>query len=311
MPASPRVRNTNRVVLDSYRGADGIKTGLHQLPLASTSWPRPNAARCGSSRPCLAASLRPPGATKRIMELLDLGFAQAPARATVRRPSLPVYGPDDDDGPVGNIARASGLVSRSIRPLQRPGAVPRPLVAAAPPPELVSASRAGRRRRADHGPKPRRGNRVRGPGRSSGRDSSAGARSRDGRSTRQPASARGPRPHPWQRALLSLRQNLWPRAVSRLRRQRPKRQALPPSRAAAPGRSATAEPGRSCRTRGRHPCLVGRQSPLRRVAWRTTLAPRGRALLLRTALKRDPEPSTRRCGRSCSAAVASRRGFRG
>lgn len=131
-----RVRNTNRVVLDSYRGADGIKTGytnaagFNLVASAERGTVRIIATVFGGQ----SAAWR----NQRIMELLDLGFAQAPARATVRRPSLPVYGPDDDDGPVGNIARASGLVSRSIRPLQRPGAVPA-LVAAAPPPELVSA----------------------------------------------------------------------------------------------------------------------------------------------------------------------------
>jgi D-alanyl-D-alanine carboxypeptidase len=68
-----------------------------------------------------------------------MGFARAPANATVRRPSLPVYqdGPDDD-APAGRVVRPSGLVSRSLRPLPRPGPVPT-LLQPDPDPILVAA----------------------------------------------------------------------------------------------------------------------------------------------------------------------------
>jgi D-alanyl-D-alanine carboxypeptidase len=133
-----RIRNTNRAVLDAYRGADGIKTGYTRAAgfnlVASAE--RGNVRIIATVFGGQSAAWR----NQRIMELLDLGFAQAPARATERRPSLPVYDNDGDpDGPIGQVTRPSGLVSRSIRPLQRPGAVPA-LVASAPPaPELLQA----------------------------------------------------------------------------------------------------------------------------------------------------------------------------
>ncbi len=130
-----RVRNTNRVVLDSYRGADGIKTGYTRAAgfnlVASAE--RGNVRIIATVFGGQSAAWR----NQRIMELLDMGFARAPAQATVRRPALPVYQNDgDDDGPVGEIARASGLVTRSIRPLPRPGAVPE---LSEPAPDLVAA----------------------------------------------------------------------------------------------------------------------------------------------------------------------------
>ncbi len=133
-----RVRNTNRAVLDAYRGADGIKTGytraagFNLVASAERGGVRVIATVFGGQ----SAAWR----NQRIMELMDLGFAEAPARATERRPSLPVYDNDGDhDGPVGAITLTSGLVTRSLRPLPRPGAVPA-LVASAPPePALLAA----------------------------------------------------------------------------------------------------------------------------------------------------------------------------
>jgi D-alanyl-D-alanine carboxypeptidase len=133
-----RIRNTNRAVLDAYRGADGIKTGYTRAAgfnlVASAE--RGNVRIIATVFGGQSAAWR----NQRIMELLDLGFAQAPSRATERRPSLPVYDNDGDpDGPIGQVTRPSGLVSRSIRPLQRPGAAPA-LVASAPPAaELLQA----------------------------------------------------------------------------------------------------------------------------------------------------------------------------
>lgn len=131
-----RVRNTNRAVLDAYRGADGIKTGytraagFNLVASAERGDVRVIATVFGGQ----SAAWR----NQRIMELMDLGFAQAPARAAVRRPALPVYTPGDDDAPAGRETRPSGLVSRSLRPLPRPGAAPT-LVASAPAPELLAA----------------------------------------------------------------------------------------------------------------------------------------------------------------------------
>jgi D-alanyl-D-alanine carboxypeptidase len=69
------------------------------------------------------------------MELMDLGFASAPARATVRRPALPVYGPNQGSGTAGSAA-SPGLISQSLRPLPRPGATAAPRT---PEPALLAA----------------------------------------------------------------------------------------------------------------------------------------------------------------------------
>lgn len=133
-----RVQNTNRALLNAYRGADGIKTGFTN----AAGFNLVASAERGSVRIIATVFGGQSGAwrNQRIMELLDLGFAEAPAQATVRRPALPVYQNDGGgDGPVGEIARASGLVSRSIRPLPRPGAQP---ALAAPEPDLVAAIEA-------------------------------------------------------------------------------------------------------------------------------------------------------------------------
>lgn len=132
-----RVRNTNRAVLDSYRGADGIKTGYTR----AAGFNLVASAERGNVRIIATVFGGQSGAwrNQRIMELLDMGFARAPANATVRRPSLPVYqdGPDDE-APAGRVVRPSGLVSRSLRPLPRPGPVPT-LLQPDPDPILVAA----------------------------------------------------------------------------------------------------------------------------------------------------------------------------
>ena len=130
-----RVRNTNRAVLDAYRGADGIKTGYTRAAgfnlVASAE--RGNVRIIATVFGGQSAAWR----NQRIMELLDMGFARAPARATVRQPALPQY-QNDDDAPAGQVTRPNGLVSRSLRPLPRPGPAP-VLVARAPEPALLAA----------------------------------------------------------------------------------------------------------------------------------------------------------------------------
>jgi D-alanyl-D-alanine carboxypeptidase len=113
------VRNTNRHLLNAYRGADGIKTGYTR----AAGFNLVASAERGSVR-ILATVFGGRSAAwrnQRIMELFDMGFARAPATATVRRPELPSYDGTGDDGPFGRATRATGLVSRSVRPLPRPG----------------------------------------------------------------------------------------------------------------------------------------------------------------------------------------------
>jgi D-alanyl-D-alanine carboxypeptidase len=129
------VRNTNRALLNAYRGADGIKTGytraagFNLVASAERGGVRVLATVFGGR----SAAWR----NQRIMELFDMGFARAPATARVRQPDLPSYeGGGDDDGPFGRAERVRGLVSRSIRPQQRPGPV---APASEPAPELLAA----------------------------------------------------------------------------------------------------------------------------------------------------------------------------
>lgn len=112
------VPNTNRQVLNNYRGADGIKTGytrpagFNLTASAERDGVRILATVFGGSS---AASRN-----ERIMALLDLGFDQAPSHAPTDRPSLPHYGDDSLGGTQGRVLRLSGAVSTSPRPVLRP-----------------------------------------------------------------------------------------------------------------------------------------------------------------------------------------------
>jgi D-alanyl-D-alanine carboxypeptidase len=108
------VRNTNRALLNAYRGADGIKTGytraagFNLVASAERDDVRVLATVFGGR----SAAWR----NQRIMELFDMGFDLAPRAAAVRRPSLPVY----EGLPASRVVRPSGAVTRSLRPLPRP-----------------------------------------------------------------------------------------------------------------------------------------------------------------------------------------------
>jgi len=109
------VRNTNRRFLDAYRGADGIKTGYTR----AAGYNLVASAERGNVRiiATVFGGRSSASRNERIMELLDMGFARAPAQAQVRRPELPVYG---NDGRAGRTTRTTGLVTSSLRPLPRP-----------------------------------------------------------------------------------------------------------------------------------------------------------------------------------------------
>ena len=110
------VRNTNRRFLDAYRGADGIKTGYTR----AAGYNLVASAERGNVRiiATVFGGRSSASRNERIMELLDMGFARAPANATVRRPDLPAYG--EDDGRAGQTVRPNGLVTSSLRPVPRP-----------------------------------------------------------------------------------------------------------------------------------------------------------------------------------------------
>ncbi len=134
-----RVRNTNRALLDAYRGADGIKTGFTR----AAGFNLVASAERGNVR--VIATVFGGQSTawrnQRIKELMDLGFERAPANATVRRPAMPVYGPEETPrNPAGTAVVVSGLVSQSLRPMPRPGAAP--ALVAPPNPGLAAAIEA-------------------------------------------------------------------------------------------------------------------------------------------------------------------------
>jgi D-alanyl-D-alanine carboxypeptidase len=111
------VRNTNRRFLDAYRGADGIKTGYTR----AAGFNLVASAERGQERIIATVFGGQSTASRnaRIIELLDMGFARAPTRATIRRPALPVYnGPDTDS--IQGTAPAALAVATSQRPSLRP-----------------------------------------------------------------------------------------------------------------------------------------------------------------------------------------------
>lgn len=106
------VRNTNRRLLNSYRGADGIKTGYTN----AAGFNLVASAERGQERIIATVFGGRSSATrnKRVAELLDMGFSRAPSRASVRKPVLPNY---------DNLPSGSRLaVLHSPRPKHRPDA---------------------------------------------------------------------------------------------------------------------------------------------------------------------------------------------
>ena len=123
------VRNTNRAFLSAYGGADGIKTGYTR----AAGFNLVASAHRGDVR--IIATVFGGQSTawrnQRVSELLDMGFARAPAHAELRLAGFPVYsggpggggsGParDYERGPVARTIRPSGIVARSLVPQPRP-----------------------------------------------------------------------------------------------------------------------------------------------------------------------------------------------
>ncbi len=125
-----QVRNTNRAVLNTYRGADGIKTGYTR----AAGFNLVASAQRGEERiiATVFGGRSSAWRNQRVMELLDMGFERAPTSVALRTPALPTY-----DGLPEVVAGTSGAppgqraVTRSMRPIMRPGA--------SPDPELMSA----------------------------------------------------------------------------------------------------------------------------------------------------------------------------
>ncbi len=120
-----RVAHTNRRLLNSYRGADGIKTGYTR----AAGFNLVASAQRGQER--IIATVFGGSSTgarnARIKELLDMGFDRAPSNATISRPTAPSANTlvSDSGRPAtrsgaGKTIRVNGLVSASLRPIARP-----------------------------------------------------------------------------------------------------------------------------------------------------------------------------------------------
>lgn len=148
------VSHTNRRLLASYRGADGIKTGYTR----AAGFNLVASAERGNERVIATVFGGRSTATRneRVAELLDMGFNRAPSQKKLRRPGRPAYQGGGRDGgsepqrapePVivagsqsptntrgKSIRVVAAAVTQSLRPTARPGsattAATQPVIAA-------------------------------------------------------------------------------------------------------------------------------------------------------------------------------------
>jgi len=127
------VRHTNRRWLDSYPGADGIKTGYTN----AAGFNLVASAQRGQERiiATVFGGTSTAARNKQISELMDIGFNRAPNTATIDRPELVASaasaqeavqgnsGPATNGG-AGKTVRVTGKVSQSPRPQTRPAQEP-------------------------------------------------------------------------------------------------------------------------------------------------------------------------------------------
>ena len=110
------VRNTNRRLLNAYKGADGIKTGFTR----AAGFNLVASAERGGKRviATVFGGRSVASRNQRVAELLDMGFSRSPNRVAVKKPRRPAL-----DLPASIVAQ-SGRVVRSSRPPLRPIVAP-------------------------------------------------------------------------------------------------------------------------------------------------------------------------------------------
>lgn len=113
-----QVRNTNRVVLTTYRGADGIKTGYTR----AAGFNLVASAQRGEERVIATVFGGRSSAwrNQRVMELLDMGFERAPSSVALRTPPLPTYTDDGEPADTGFTPPGQRAPESSMRPVARP-----------------------------------------------------------------------------------------------------------------------------------------------------------------------------------------------
>lgn len=114
-----KVSNTNRRLLGSYKGADGIKTGYTRAAGSNLV----ASAERGDKRIIATVFGGKSSASRnaKVAELLDLGFSRAPNRAPFRKPVTPTYASDNStyETAAGKIIRLNVAVKNSLRPKAR------------------------------------------------------------------------------------------------------------------------------------------------------------------------------------------------
>ena len=124
-----KVNHTNRRLLQSYKGADGIKTGYTR----AAGFNLTASAERGRERIIATVFGGRSTATRnaKVAELLDLGFRRAPTKVALSRPSKPPYlGRMNEDALPGGFGKkvrlaSAAAVKRSLRPLSRPTGEPK------------------------------------------------------------------------------------------------------------------------------------------------------------------------------------------
>ncbi|MCR8725942.1 serine hydrolase [Frigidibacter sp. SLM-1] len=131
------VNSTNARFLNSYKGADGIKTGY----TVAAGFNLVASAKRGNKRiiATVFGGTSTAARNAKVAELLDLGFKKAPSHVKVQKPKKPDYskvdgpvvvagsGKGSSKGAAAKSIRVSGAVTRSPRPHWRPApAVPEP-----------------------------------------------------------------------------------------------------------------------------------------------------------------------------------------
>ncbi|SFE48291.1 D-alanyl-D-alanine carboxypeptidase family protein [Roseivivax sediminis] len=132
-----QVSHTNRRMLQSYSGADGIKTGYTR----AAGFNLVASAERGGERVIATVFGGNSTASRnaQVAKLLDLGFSKAPSRVAFSAPRRPPYQGNSgidmevarDADPVAgrhgkSVRTVSAAVTRSLRPIPRPGSEPEP-----------------------------------------------------------------------------------------------------------------------------------------------------------------------------------------
>ncbi|WP_424988547.1 D-alanyl-D-alanine carboxypeptidase family protein [Microbulbifer sp. S227A] len=116
-----KVNHTNRRMLQTYRGADGIKTGYTR----AAGFNLVASAQRGNERIIATVFGGKSTASRnaRVAELLDMGFRRAPTRVALHKPARPAYAGNvsSGGGTAAKTVRVVASVQQSLRPRLRPG----------------------------------------------------------------------------------------------------------------------------------------------------------------------------------------------